>query len=316
LAFTEVSGPDDGTAAISLAQLGVDFKGDDQINALDVSWKLSAGDQLRLGNQVLSDGLNGLKVNGKALSVSVSLNAQQETVFSISGSNGQTLSRQDYLDLLAQLKFNNTSDQPSTAARTVKLSFQTNADVGVTRPSQSFSVSVSGTNDRPLVDPLMVVALTAITTTNAGAATPTGKVGNTVKELMTFASDADANAKTGLAITGFNNLGELWYSTDKGSRWTQLTSVSATQALLLSGEDDNARLYFRATGLTPGNLSDAFTVKAWDQTDLKTSGSTGVDTTASTAYSVATKNLSIELKTAMNNQTAERFASSNPSNQS
>ena len=79
-------------------------------------------------------------------------------------------------------------------------------------------------------------------------------------------TDADSGAVTGIALTGTNNADGTWYySTNNGGSWTAVGSVSNGQALLLAA-DANTRLYFQANGNFNGNVTDAVTFRAWDQT--------------------------------------------------
>ena len=90
-------------------------------------------------------------------------------------------------------------------------------------------------------------------------------------------SDANSDA-AGIAITGVNSNGTLYYSTDAGTNWSQLSgTVSATSALALHA-DANTRVYFQpSTGFT-GSLTDAITFKAWDRTGSFSNGQSGVNT--------------------------------------
>ena len=90
-------------------------------------------------------------------------------------------------------------------------------------------------------------------------------------------TDADSNPP-GIAITGVNSNGTLYYSTNGGTSWTQLTSsVSAASALALHA-DANTYVYFKPNANYSGSLTDAITFKAWDQTGGFTNGQTGVST--------------------------------------
>ncbi|MBF0245036.1 MAG: DUF4347 domain-containing protein, partial [Planctomycetes bacterium] len=93
-------------------------------------------------------------------------------------------------------------------------------------------------------------------------------------------SDVDGNSP-GIAITAVNSNGTLWYSTNGGTSWTELTgSVSDSSALTLYA-DVNTRVYFQPDTDYAGSLSDAITFKAWDQTGGFSNGQTGVVTTGS-----------------------------------
>ncbi len=110
---------------------------------------------------------------------------------------------------------------------------------------------------------------------------PSGQVDN--------AGDDDIGAQLGIAITSTNTVNGTWYySTDNGSNWTVMGSVSDASARLLAA-DANTRIYFAPATNYNGSISDAITFRAWD----RTSGTNGAlaDTTTNggtTAFSTAT----------------------------
>src|SRR4029079_546551 len=92
-------------------------------------------------------------------------------------------------------------------------------------------------------------------------------------------------AVNGIAVTGLTSGTGTWqYSTDNGSTWTAVGSVSDSSALLLRSSD---KLRFVPDGQNA--TSGSVTFRAWDQT----SGSAGAKADVSanggtTAYSTAT----------------------------
>jgi hypothetical protein len=106
-------------------------------------------------------------------------------------------------------------------------------------------------------------------------------------------SDVDAGAEKGIAITGFNSAkGQLFFSTNGGTNWTEITSATEAAARLLKSDTDN-RVYFKAAAGTQGTVADALTFRAWDAT-TGTEGLTG-DAAANggtTAFSTATDTVS------------------------
>src|SRR4030095_1624177 len=98
-------------------------------------------------------------------------------------------------------------------------------------------------------------------------------------------NDVDSGAVNGIAVTSLNSSSGTWqYSTDAGTTWTKVGSVSSSSALLLRSSD---KLRFVPDGQNGTTASVTFC--AWDQT----SGSAGtkVDTTTNggtTAFSTAT----------------------------
>src|SRR5262249_47400234 len=103
-------------------------------------------------------------------------------------------------------------------------------------------------------------------------------------------SDVDSGAVNGVAVTGLTSGTGTWqYSTDNGSSWTNVGSVSESSARLLRSTD---KLRLVPDGLNAD--AGSVTFRAWDQT----SGSAGskVDVSANggtTAYSTATATANI-----------------------
>ncbi|MEH1772880.1 DUF4347 domain-containing protein [Nostoc sp.] len=142
-----------------------------------------------------------------------------------------------------------------------------------------------------------IVTLNAI---NDNAGTPASTVGTLVSSLVSLNSnvtDPNNGALTGIAITATNtDNGTWWYSTNNGTIWNSLATVSASSARLLAA-DANTRIYFQPNGNFNGDIGNALTFRAWD----KTSGINGgtADTTVNgntTAFSSATDTASIIVK--------------------
>ncbi|MGD1858989.1 MAG: DUF4347 domain-containing protein [Leptolyngbyaceae cyanobacterium] len=151
------------------------------------------------------------------------------------------------------------------------------------------------------------VSLAAV---NEDAAAPTGAVGTLVSDLVDLDSaaggndnvnDPDAGAATGIALTAVDITSGSWFfTTDGGTTWTALGAVSETNARLLAA-DANTRLYFQPSANFNGDITDAITFRAWDQT-IGANGDTGVDVSTNggtTAFSAETGNASITV-TAVN----------------
>jgi VCBS repeat-containing protein len=143
---------------------------------------------------------------------------------------------------------------------------------------------------------------------NEDAGLPVGAVGTLVSQLAALTggggqnnvTDADAGAVTGIAITATDSSNGNWfYSTDHGSTWSAIGSVSNTSARLLKA-DTSTRLYFQPKANFDGMVTNGVTFRAWDQT----SGSNGstADTSSSgnnTAFSTGTATAAITI-TAVN----------------
>ncbi|MGY3574361.1 VCBS repeat-containing protein [Bradyrhizobium sp. USDA 4504] len=173
---------------------------------------------------------------------------------------------------------------------------------GLVSNSTTLKITVTGTNDAPVLDPSKTPVLTA---ENQGSGAPAGAVGTLVSSLVDLnppsggldnVTDVDSGAVTGIALTGTDTSHGTWFfSTNNGATWTAVGAVSNTTALLLSA-DANTRLYFQPSAGFAGTDTNAITFRAWDQT----SGSNGVkvDTSSNggtTAFSTAidTANITI-----------------------
>ncbi len=155
----------------------------------------------------------------------------------------------------------------------------------------------AASNNAPVLDTTKNPALSAI---NEDAGTPSGAVGSLVSSLVDFASpagqvdnitDADSGALLGIAVTAADTSnGAWWYSTNGGTNWNALGTVSNTSARLLAA-DANTRIYFQPTPNFAGSIANAITFRAWDRTsgvngtttDL-TSAETALDQFNSVAY--------------------------------
>jgi hypothetical protein len=70
----------------------------------------------------------------------------------------------------------------------------------------------------------------------------------------------------GIAITAADTTNGSWfYSTNGGTNWNALGSVSNTNARLLAA-DANTRLYFQPSADYNGTVTNGITFRAWDQT--------------------------------------------------
>ncbi|NMG08251.1 hypothetical protein DP117_15640 [Brasilonema sp. UFV-L1] len=163
--------------------------------------------------------------------------------------------------------------------------------------TDTLAITIDAVNDAPILRDTNVT-LTAI---DKNAGTPIGAVGTLVSSLVSLGTngnvtDPDSNPLTGIAITNAEiTNGTFFYSTDNGSNWAALGSVSDTNARLLAA-DANTRIYFQPNANFNGIISDALTFRAWDQT----SGSNGstTDTTVNggaTAFSSATDTAAISV---------------------
>ena len=119
----------------------------------------------------------------------------------------------------------------------------------------------------PTLDSSVSPLLAAI---DANTGAPSGAVGTLVSALIDSGgslnnfSDADSDAPA-IAITGTNlNGGTLYYSTNNGTSWSDVSSVSEASARVLYA-DSNTRLAFSPAADYTGTISDLITFKAWDR---------------------------------------------------
>ncbi|MCX7418541.1 MAG: DUF4347 domain-containing protein [Planctomycetia bacterium] len=142
------------------------------------------------------------------------------------------------------------------------------------------SLSATGTknftgtavNDAPILDSSKSPALT---TQNEDSGAPSGAVGTLVSSLVDFATpsgqvdnvtDVDSSAVLGIAITASDTTNGTWYyTTNSGTNWNALGTVSSASARLLVA-DASTRLYFQPNSNYNGTLANAITFVAWDQT--------------------------------------------------
>ena len=155
---------------------------------------------------------------------------------------------------------------------------------------ETATVDITDVNDAPVLDNSGAVTLDS---QDEDSGSPSGAVGTLISDLVSFGgnvTDVDASANTGVAITDVDETnGSWWFSTDGGSNWNSVGSLSDASALVLNA-DSNTRLYFEPNANYNGTINDAITFRAWDQTvgangsvqDASTNGGT-------TAYSSATE---------------------------
>jgi len=208
------------------------------------------------------------------MTASVSLVGGTATV-TLSKASG--LSASSTYDLVNGITYRNESDAPSTATpRVVTLTSITdnggtaNGGIDTAALSIAATVTVAATNDAP--------------TLSAGAFSLTGtdedhaSNGTAVSALLSGLGygDGDGPGQSGIAIGGATGNGIWQYSTD-GSTWTDLGTVSASSALLLSA---SSQLRYVPDGRNGETAT--LSLRAWDQTS-GTASATGVRSFADTA---------------------------------
>jgi hypothetical protein len=174
--------------------------------------------------------------------------------------------------LLAGVTFTPSADYNGSTTLSSSISDGVNAAV-----TDSKLITVNAVNDAPVLDSSGSMTLTSITEDD------TNNNGNSVAEIISSAggdriTDIDSVSE-GIALTAHNNSSGHWeYSIDGGSSWTNIGTVSTTNALLLRDSD---RLRFVPDGID--GLTATLTFHAWDQH----SGSAGTHADISTSNSVS-----------------------------
>ena len=126
-----------------------------------------------------------------------------------------------------------------------------------------------------------------------------GDSGVPVSYLLSGASDADSNVSLGIAIVGSDELrGVIQYSTDGGTTWQNVGSVSNASALLISGNSNN-RVRLDPNSPLVDNVADAITFQAWDGSIGASGQKLDLSTTAN-AISFGSDTLAISMLPASN----------------
>ncbi len=167
------------------------------------------------------------------------------------------------------------------------------ADTSSNGGTTAFSI-VTAVANQPVTSvndaPVMVATLPTLTGLND---TSTNNAGNLVSSLTGGITDVDTGAVKGIAITGLTGTYGKWqYSTDAGSSWTDIGSVSNTTALVLNTTN---KIRYVPDGVHGETATIIY--KAWDQTG-GTAGLEGTkrDTSISggtSAYSLGTDTASV-----------------------
>ena len=158
------------------------------------------------------------------------------------------------------------------------------------------NLNTADVNDAPVLNNSGTVTL-ATQAEDAGA--PVGGVGTVITSLVSLSgnvNDVDNGSQTGIAITSANTTnGTWWVTTDGGTTWNALGSVSESAARVLNA-NSNTRIYFQSNANYNGTVSDAITFRAWDRS-LGGNGSVqGASTNGgTTAFSTATETADITI---------------------
>ena len=162
-------------------------------------------------------------------------------------------------------------------------SFQfTASDGSLTSTPTTATIAIVGINDAPV----LTSTTATLTSINEDQATNTGQ---TIASFLQ-STDGDANALSGVAITGLDSGNGQWqFSTNGGTSWSAVGTVAGSAALLLRSTD-----YIRFVPNGVDGTSGDFSYHAWDQTS-GTAGTTADATITGnqTAFSTETGTASI-----------------------
>ncbi len=237
--------------------------------------------------------------NGYDVAVTISGSTATVTITKVGGYSAAAAE-----SLVNGLAYDNTSENPQGSVRLVTLiSIQddggtANGGADTAGIGLASLVSIQEVNDAPVLDNSGNMDLSDIlqNTTNPNGDLVSAIIASAGGDRIT---DVDAGASEGLAITGVDDANGTWeYSIDGGASWSAFGSVSNDSAVLL-GSTANDRIRFVPASDYSGNATIAF--RAWDTSDAKVSGATGVDTGVgggSTAFSTATETAQITVQAA------------------
>ncbi|MDF3864842.1 DUF4347 domain-containing protein [Pseudomonas denitrificans (nom. rej.)] len=216
------------------------------------------------GNSVITT------TNGMTVTVSVSAGTATVVIAKTGGISGSAAAT-----LVNGLTYSNTSDAPTTTARTITLTGihdnggTANGGTDTTALSAAATVSINAVNDAP--------TLSGGPYTWAGTNEDTVSNAVTVSGLLASTTHADVDGPaSGIAIVASSGGGTWQYSTD-GSAWTDIGTVSSSAALLLSS---TTQLRFVPDGQNGSAAS--LTFRSWDQSS-GTASTNGTRNTADTS---------------------------------
>jgi hypothetical protein len=165
--------------------------------------------------------------------------------------------------------------------------------------STTVVVRLNDLNDAPVLDNRGAMSLVAI---NQGDVTNEGTLVSALLAStgVTRVADADAGATQGIAVVAADTTNGSWqYSTDGGSTWRALGSVSDESARLLAADALTRVRFVPAPGYN-GTVAVGITFRAWDQTAGENGGSADASVGGgASAFSTATETASIKVRSAL-----------------
>ncbi|MCL2924874.1 MAG: DUF4347 domain-containing protein, partial [Trichodesmium sp. MAG_R04] len=194
------------------------------------------------GDQLLVNG--ALLTNPTTIETDITATlAETPTDITITLTTTTPVSANLFVAAIKNIDFNNTSESPDTTPREITFELidednNSSKEIFVTNSNDVHTtiVTVDAVNDAPVLDNTKNAAgaTAPIQLTVDEDTTATGTVGNLVSEMIALnqnVTDVDASPLTGIAITDIDETNGTWhYSTDGGTSWTAVGTVSETSA--------------------------------------------------------------------------------------
>ncbi|QDT04437.1 Pentaxin family protein [Rubripirellula lacrimiformis] len=246
------------------------------------------------GNGISLSGSDLIK-NGQIIATFDTTGTEGELTLTFTDANVEIPTTADVNNIVKQITYANNSDAPPESVKIDWTLSDGNVDAqgdgGVQLASGSTQVAITQVNDAPELDDSGDLRMPTISEDDVDNA------GQTVAQILASdggspISDIDNGSAEGIAITTRNDGRGMWqYSTDGGTNWSSVGTVSETEALLLRSTD---LVRFAPDGQNGNTTDRTFEFRAWDQT----SGTAGmkVDTSVhggSSAFSTDIEIVSI-----------------------
>ncbi len=179
-----------------------------------------------------------------------------------------------YEQALRKLTYINTSESPDITPRTVEVTVR---DGGKVSLPATVTITVVSVNDAPVLDPECAMTMSSIDEdsqpTNGMQVLDIINSGKKNGASCAPITDKDRDALRGFAIIGADTTTGQWqYFAESDTNWVNFPVVSNTSAVLLG---ELARIRFIPNLNFNGQAG--FSIRAWDRSGGKNSGTTGVD---------------------------------------
>lgn len=294
-AWDQTSGTNGGTADTSSNGNGTAFSTATETAAAPVTAINDLPSFTQGGNQTVNEDAGLQTVSGWATGISSGPadESGQTLTFLVTTDNDALFAVLPAVSATGTLTYTPATNANGSATVTVRLQDNGGTANGGqdTSAPQTFQITVNAVNDAPVVSG----GTPNLTPVLEDATNPAGQL---ISSFLA-ATDADAGAQTGIAVTGLGNAqGGTWQYSLDGANWNAIGSPSTSAALLLRGTD-----MVRFIPATDANGTATMAYRAWDQTtgtagstvDLTIGGATG----GTTAFSTGTQTANLAI-TAVN----------------